>query len=92
MTASAVWTTLIKVVHTALAVISVGLGVLTWRRATTEPLEPAVDAAAVSPAANAGRSTSLPASDVRGCGRRETSSAGSALGAAVVSPAARRRR
>jgi hypothetical protein len=40
-----------KVVHTALAVISVGLGVLTWRRATTEPLEPAV----VSLAANAGR-------------------------------------
>ena len=44
-----------KVVHTALAVISVGLGVLTWRRATTEPLETVVGAAAVSPAANAGR-------------------------------------
>jgi hypothetical protein len=44
-----------KVVHTALAVISVALGVLTWRRATTEPLEPAVGASAVSPAANVGR-------------------------------------
>jgi hypothetical protein len=44
-----------KVVHTALAVLSVGLGALTWRRATTEPLEPVAGAAPVSPAAPAHR-------------------------------------
>jgi hypothetical protein len=44
-----------KVVHTALAVISVGLGALTWRRATTEPLVRPGGAPSVSPAANAGR-------------------------------------
>jgi len=44
-----------KVVHTALAVISVGLGVLTWRRATTEPLEPATGSPTASPVASTGR-------------------------------------
>ena len=44
-----------KVVHTALAVLSVGLGVLTWRRATTEPLEPAIGSPAVSPVASGRR-------------------------------------
>ena len=44
-----------KVVHTALAVISVGLGVLTWRCATTDPLQDDGAATPVSPAANAGR-------------------------------------
>jgi hypothetical protein len=42
-----------KVVHTALAVLSVVLGALTWRRATTDPIEPVAGTAraagAVSP-------------------------------------------
>jgi hypothetical protein len=44
-----------KVVHTGLAVISVGLGALTWRRATTEPLDAPASAVPVSPATNTGR-------------------------------------
>ena len=43
-----------KVVHTGLAVISVVLGVLTWRRATTEPLD-TPSTATVSPAPAARR-------------------------------------
>lgn len=44
-----------KVVHTGLAVISVGLGALTWRRATTEPLDVPAAPDAVSPATGAHR-------------------------------------